>query len=82
MHNQANVGSKRTKATSASRVALLLVDVINDMDFYLRDFELFIPADCVVSNTKTENSYALKQMTKILKANVAPSSRLRLGRLK
>ena len=51
-------------------------------DADLRDFDLFIPADCVVSNTKTENSYALKQMTKILKANVAPSSRLRLGRLK
>ena len=33
VHLQASVDSKRTKATAASRVALLLVDVINDMDF-------------------------------------------------
>jgi nicotinamidase-related amidase len=50
-------------------------------DAYLRDFELFIPADCVVSNTKKENSYALRQMKKIVKANITPSARLRLGRL-
>ncbi len=51
-------------------------------DAYMREFELFIPSDCVVSNTKKENSYALRQMKKILKANVAPSTRLRLGKVR
>jgi nicotinamidase-related amidase len=50
-------------------------------DAYMREFELFIPSDCVVSNTSKENSYALRQMKKILKANVAPSTKLRLGRM-
>ena len=50
-------------------------------DAYMREFDLFVPSDCVVSNTRKENSYALRQMKKILKANVAPSTRLRLGRL-
>jgi nicotinamidase-related amidase len=48
-------------------------------DAYLRDYELFVPSDCVVSNTKPENSYALRQMKKILKANTTPSAKLRLG---
>ena len=50
-------------------------------DAYLRDYELSIPSDCVVSNTRAENSYALRQMRKIVKANVAPSTKLRLGRM-
>jgi nicotinamidase-related amidase len=48
-------------------------------DAYLRDYELFVPSDCVVSNTKQENSYALRQMKKILKANTTPSAKLRLA---
>ena len=44
-------------------------------DAYMREFELYIPSDCVVSNTRKENSYALRQMKKIVKANVAPSDR-------
>ena len=49
-------------------------------DAYLRDFELVVPSDCVVSNTRKENSDALRQMKKILKANITPSAKLRLTR--
>jgi nicotinamidase-related amidase len=49
-------------------------------DAYMRDFELIIPADCVVSNTAEENEYALTQMKKVLKANIQPSSEIRLSR--
>ncbi|MCA1579544.1 MAG: cysteine hydrolase [Acidobacteria bacterium] len=38
-------------------------------DAYMRDFKLFIPADCVVSNTEEENRHALKQMETVLKAD-------------
>lgn len=46
-------------------------------DAYMRDLELFAPADCVVSNTAEDNEYALRQMEKVLEANVAESTRLR-----
>jgi nicotinamidase-related amidase len=39
-------------------------------DAYMRDFKLFIPSDCVVSNTEEENLHALKQMETVLKADV------------
>jgi nicotinamidase-related amidase len=39
-------------------------------DAYMRDFKLFVPADCVVSQTREENEYALGQMEKVLKADV------------
>ena len=42
-------------------------------DAYMRDFNLRIPADCVVSNTREENEHALKQMRDVLKADTAPS---------
>src|ERR1700741_1403196 len=43
-------------------------------DAYMRDYKLFIPSDCVVSNTEEENTYALKQMKEVLKATVLPAS--------
>jgi nicotinamidase-related amidase len=50
-------------------------------DAYMRDFKLFVPADCVVSQTREENEYALKQMEKVLKADVRSSSELELAAL-
>jgi len=47
-------------------------------DAYMRDFKVFIPADCVVSNTEEENEYALEQMETVLKADVTVSSKLDL----
>ena len=50
-------------------------------DAYMRDFKVFVPADCVVSNTEEENRYALKQMETVLKADTSPSSELDLKAL-
>lgn len=47
-------------------------------DAYMRDFDLFVPSDCTVSNTKKENDSALKLMRKFLKADTRPSSRIML----
>ncbi len=51
-------------------------------DAYMRDFKLFIPQDCVVSQTPQENDYALKQMEKVLKADIQPWKELNLDELK
>jgi nicotinamidase-related amidase len=50
-------------------------------DAYMRDFHLFVPEDCVASNTEEESRYALEQMRKVLKADTAPSDELRLEEL-
>lgn len=50
-------------------------------DAYMRDFKVFVPADCVVSNTEEENRYALKQMETVLKADTSPASELDLKAL-
>jgi nicotinamidase-related amidase len=47
-------------------------------DAYMRDYKLFVPADCVVSNTEDDNAYALKQMETVLKADITPSPELDL----
>jgi nicotinamidase-related amidase len=47
-------------------------------DAYMRDYKLFVPADCVVSNTAEENEYALKQMQTVLKADTRMSMDLDL----
>ena len=51
-------------------------------DAYMRDFKIVIPADCVVSESPQENEYALKQMEKVLKADIRPSQELNLEELK
>src|SRR6187399_3434134 len=45
-------------------------------DAYMREFRVFAPADCIVSNTATDNDHALKQIRTVLKGNVAPSHQL------
>ena len=50
-------------------------------DAYMRHYKLYVPADCVASNTTRENRYALAQMQSVLKAVVTPAARVPLGRL-
>jgi nicotinamidase-related amidase len=50
-------------------------------DAYLRDYKLFIPADCIASNSKEENDAALRLMEKVVKAYVRPSTELDLSEL-
>jgi nicotinamidase-related amidase len=45
-------------------------------DAYMRDFNLFVPRDCTVSNTSRENESALRLMKKFLKADTRPSSKI------
>jgi isochorismate hydrolase len=51
-------------------------------DAYMRELEIFAPADCIVSNTLSINDHALRQMQVVLKGNVAVSTRLRFRRTK
>jgi nicotinamidase-related amidase len=51
-------------------------------DAYMRDLHLAVPCDCVASNTREENDYALEQMHKVLKADIRPSKELSLQALR
>jgi nicotinamidase-related amidase len=46
-------------------------------DAYMRDYKIFAPADCIVSNTASDNDHALRQIRVVLKGNIAPSAQLR-----
>jgi len=46
-------------------------------DAYMRDYKIFAPADCIVSNTAADNDHALRQIKTVLKGDVAVSTRLR-----
>ncbi len=48
-------------------------------DAYMRDFRLFVPRDCVASNTEELNRDALEQMQLVLKADTRPSAELDLA---
>ena len=50
-------------------------------DAYMRDFKLFVPVDCVASNTEEENRHALEQMETVLKADTTISSELDLQKI-
>ncbi len=49
-------------------------------DAYMRDYALFVPSDCTVSNTSKENREALNLMRKYLKADTRSSSKMKLAR--
>jgi nicotinamidase-related amidase len=46
-------------------------------DAYMREYKIFAPADCIVSNTAADNDHALRQIKMVLKGNVTSSTRLR-----
>src|SRR5213595_2039410 len=45
-------------------------------DAYMRDYELAVPSDCVISNTVKENKEALQLMKRYLKADTRRSQRI------
>ena len=51
-------------------------------DAYIRDYTLFIPADCSISNTEEENDGALAEMSRVLNADLTPSAELDLEAVK
>jgi nicotinamidase-related amidase len=51
-------------------------------DAYLRDYNLFVPSDCVASNTARDNRIALQLMKRLLHADIRPSSKLNFARLR
>jgi nicotinamidase-related amidase len=50
-------------------------------DAYMRDLRLWIPSDCVASNTEDENRHALELMQKVVKADIRPSTEIDLAGL-
>ena len=44
--------------------------------FDMREYKIFAPADCLVSNTAADNDHAPYQLKTVLKGNVAVSTRL------
>jgi nicotinamidase-related amidase len=45
-------------------------------DAYMRDLNVIVPGDCVVSNSEEENRHALQQMRTVLKADITDSTEL------
>jgi isochorismate hydrolase len=50
-------------------------------DAYMRDFRLFVPADCVASISAGENARSLAYMQRVVKADIRPSTELTLAEL-
>jgi nicotinamidase-related amidase len=48
-------------------------------DAYMREFELIVPSDCILSTHARANTAALEHMETMLKADIRPSSELKLS---
>lgn len=70
-----------TKTVILTGIAGNICVLFSANDAYMRDLRLFVPRDCTVSNTPAENTYALKQMKTLLRADTTRSPDLKLRRL-
>jgi nicotinamidase-related amidase len=50
-------------------------------DAYMRGFSVVVPPDCVAAEREADNEHALRQMARLLKAEVVPSERIDFERL-
>ena len=55
--------------------------LISANDAYLRDYEIYVPADCTASVDESENRHALEYMKRVLKANVTSSVDINVANL-
>ena len=74
------LGTLRIRRLILTGIAGNICVLFTANDAYMRDFEIFAPADCIVSNTAADNDHALRQIATIMKGNVAVSTRLRFGK--
>jgi len=49
-------------------------------DAYMREFKIYVPPDCIVSNTPTDNEQALQQIQTVMKGTLATSTQFRFRR--
>jgi nicotinamidase-related amidase len=49
-------------------------------DAYMRGFDVIVPADCIASEREEDNVHALRQMERLLKADISTSEDLNLRR--
>jgi len=66
------------KTLSLTGIAGNICILFSANDAYMRDYNIVVPADCVISNTAEDNDYALQQIEKVLKGDITPSTDLDL----
>lgn len=72
------LGTRRVILTG---VATNICVLFTANDAYMRDLELYVPSDCSAANTRKEHEWSLAQMEEVLKADIRPSSQLRVPAL-
>jgi nicotinamidase-related amidase len=50
-------------------------------DAFMRNYQMYIPEDCVASEKIDDHTYALKKMERLLRVDTTPSTKLDLDRL-
>lgn len=58
-----------------SKRVLLLIDFINPLDAFLREYRIRVPADCTAAESMQAKKASLAYMANVLKCNVEPSAR-------
>lgn len=71
------IGVRRLVLTGVSSSQCVLFTA---NDAYVRDLELLIPRDCVASHAAAATRLAMRYFRTVLRADLAPSTRLRIGR--
>jgi nicotinamidase-related amidase len=67
---------------------LILTGVASDIcvlftanDAYMRDYDLFVPRDCVAASDEKSNEATLEYIERVLKADTRPSAEIDLQKL-
>jgi nicotinamidase-related amidase len=71
----------RTKTVILTGLTADICVLFTANEAYMRDYNLIVPGDCVASVAEEDRAHALRQMAKVLKADVGPSSELDLKSL-
>jgi nicotinamidase-related amidase len=74
----AYLGARRLILTGVATDVCVMFTAV---DAYMRDFDLFVPADCVASDSREEGERALAYLRRVCQADTTPSPELDLAAL-
>jgi nicotinamidase-related amidase len=74
------LGTLRVRRVMLTGIAGNICVLFTANDAYMRDLKIFVPPDCIVSNTAEENDHALDQIASVMKGNLTMSADLRFRR--
>ena len=74
------LGRWKTRRLILTGIAGNICVMFTANDAHMRDYQLIVPSDCIASEDSADNEWALRQMQRVMDADIRPSEKIDVDR--